>query len=206
VVGRGAYPLVGPTTLVEAIAKAKGFVVGNAQRSSFTLTDLSHAFLLRRQSDGSYAREPVDFESLFQQGDLQNNKLLAPDDYVYFPPSALEEVYVLGEVRGVGPLPYTKNLSVLGAIAGKGGFTDAAFKQKVLVVRGSLDHPETFVINISDSMRAETKDFVLKPRDIVYVSRKPWAAAEQLLEAAASDFVRAMATTWTGEQIGVLIK
>ena len=204
--GRGAYPLDVPTTIVEAVAKAKGFITAGQLRSTFNLADLSHAFLARRQADGSFARESVDFEGLFQRGELQNNKLLAPDDYIYFPPTGLEEVYVLGEVKGIGPLPYTPDLTVLGAIAGKGGFTDEAFRQRVLVVRGSLERPETFVVNSGETLRALTPDFVLKPRDIIYVSRKPWAKAEELLKAASSDFIRAAVTSWTGQNIQTLIK
>jgi protein involved in polysaccharide export with SLBB domain len=201
VIGRGVYPLDKPTTVVEAVARAKGFATANQQRSSFTLADFSQAFLARRQPDGSYARQPIDFEALFQRGDLQNNMVLAPEDYLYFPPVGLQEVYVLGEVFRAGQVPYTKNLTVMGAIAGRGGFTDGAFKQRVLVIRGSLEHPETFVVNISDILLANTADFTLQPKDIVYVSRKPWAAAEELLEAAASDFVRAFVVEWTGANV-----
>ena len=143
----------------------------------------------------------MDFENLFQRGELQHNKLLAPDDYLYFPPGGTEEVYVLGEVAGTGPLAYTRDLTVLGAVAGRGGFTDRAFREKILVVRGSLEKPETFVVNTADVLRAVGKDFALKPKDIVYVSRKPWAKAEELLEAASSDFVRAVVVTWTGKNI-----
>ena len=206
VAAKGSYALDHPVTIVEAIARARGFAVANAQRSSFTLADLSLAFLVRRQEDGSFAREPVDFEGLFQRGELQYNKLLAPDDYMYFPPLGLEEVYVLGEVRGTGPVAYTKDLTALGTIAGRGGYTEAAFKEKILIVRGSLQHPETFIVNTADVLRGVGKDFALKPKDIVYVSRKPWAKAEELLEAASSDFVRAVVVTWTGRQIGPIIK
>lgn len=197
----GAYPLNTPVTVMEAVARAHGFVTGNQRRSTFTFADLTQAFLVRRKTDGSYAREPVDFESLFQRGELQHNKLLEPDDYLYFPPTGPAAVYVLGEARGTGPMPYTRDLTALGAIAGRGGFTDAAFKQRILVVRGSLHNPETFIVNVSDVLRAAAPDFLLKPRDIVYVSRKPWAKAEELLDAASSDFVRAVATTWTGQHI-----
>ena len=89
-----------------------------ARRARIEIRGEKAGGLVRRQADGSFAREAVDFESLFQRGELQHNKLLAPDDYMYFPPTGLEEVYVLGEVRGIGPLPYTRDLSVLGAIAG----------------------------------------------------------------------------------------
>lgn len=204
--GRGAYPLDKPVTIVEAVARAHGFVVASPQRSSFTLTDFSQAFLMRRQNDGNFTREPVDFESLFQRGELQHNKLLAPDDYLYFPPTGLEEVYVLGAVAGTGPLPYSKDLTVLGAVAGRGGFTDAAWKERILVVRGSLSKPETFVVNMGKTLRAVEKDFALQPKDIIYVARKPWAKAEELLEAASSDFVRAIAVSWTGRQVGPITK
>lgn len=223
---RGAFVLDKPTTIIEAVARAKGFVHGDEQRSSFNLADLSHAFLVRRQPDGSFSRESVDFEGLFNRGELQHNQLLAPDDYIYFPPLGLEQVYVLGEVGGpgassivsggsssasttagsAGTVPFTKNLTVLGAIAGKGGFTEAAFREKILVVRGSLEKPETFVIDVGDTLRAVAPDFALQPRDIIYVSRKPWAKAEELLKSASSDFVRAAVTAWTGREVDTIIK
>jgi len=199
---RGVFTLDRPTTVLEAVAKARGFVTGGAQRSTFNLADLSHSFLMRRQTDGGFTREPVDFEGLFKRGELQHNKLLAPDDYLYFPPLGLEEVYVLGEVRGVGIAPYVKNLTALGAIASKGGFTEGAFRQRILIVRGSLEKPETFIVDLQETLRAQSQDFLLEPRDIVYVSRKPWAKAQELLEGAASDFVRAVAITWAGQNIG----
>lgn len=202
----GAYPLNTPVTVLEAVARARGFVTAVQQRSTFTLADLSLAFLVRQQSDGSFSREPVDFEGLFQRGEIQHDKLLQPDDYLYFPPTGPAEVYVLGEVRTAGTLPYTKNLTTLGAIASRGGFTDGSYRQRILVVRGSLHNPETFVVNAADALRAARTDFVLKPKDIVYVSRKPWAKAEEILQAAASDFVRAVATAWAGGEIGVLIR
>jgi protein involved in polysaccharide export with SLBB domain len=207
VVGRGAYQLDKPTTIVEAVAHAKGFVSGAGGRpGSFALADMSQAFLMRRRADGSFVREPVDFENLFQRGELQNNKLLEPDDYIYFPPADRDEVYVLGEIQGVGALPFAKNLTVLGAIAGRGGFRDGAFRQKILVIRGSLERPETFVVNTDEILRAVAKDFPLQPKDIVYVSRKPWAKAEELLEAASSDFVRAVVVTWTGKHVQPILK
>lgn len=199
---RGVFPLDRPTTIVEAVARAHGFASAVQQRSSFNLADLPHAFLMRRRADGEFVREPVDFEGLFQRGELQHNKLLAPDDYLYFPPLGLEEVYVLGEVRGVGVTPYVKNLSALGAIATRGGFTENAFRQRILIVRGSLQNPETFIVDVQATLRAQEPDFALRPRDIVYVSRKPWSKAQELLEGASSDFVRAVVVTWTGTFTG----
>jgi protein involved in polysaccharide export with SLBB domain len=199
---RGSFPLDKPVTIIEAVARARGFAGGASQGGgSFVQADLSQAFLVRRQPNGAFDREVVDFEALFQRGDLKQNKLLAPEDYLYFPPIGTEEVYVLGEVASRGPLPYSPKLTALGAVAGRGGFTDGAWRQKILVVRGSLQRPETFVVDIAAVLRAAAPDFELKPKDIVYVSRKPWAKAEELLKAASSDFVRAMVTTYVGREI-----
>src|SRR6185436_8883063 len=49
VVGRGAYPLDRPTTIVEAVARARGFVPGGGRGTSFNLADMSQAFLMRRR-------------------------------------------------------------------------------------------------------------------------------------------------------------
>jgi polysaccharide export outer membrane protein len=202
--GRGVYPLDRPTTVIEAIARARGFVTAGPLRNPGSAVDFAHAFLVRRDPDGSFHREPIDFEGLFSRGELQHNRLLAPGDYLYFPPAGLQEIYVFGEVALPGVLPFTTDLSVIRAIAARGGYTEAAFRQKILVVRGSLQSPETFSIDSAKVLRGTTTDFALQPGDIVYVSRKPWAKAEEILQAAASDFARAAVTGWTGETIGVI--
>ncbi len=60
-------------------------------------------------------------------------------------------------------------------------------------------------MNAPAVLRAQAPDFQLEARDIVYVSRKPWAKADELLEGAMSDFIRAMVITWTGHNVGPII-
>ncbi len=204
VTGRGVYPLDRPITVVEAIARARGFASTGLQRSPSSAVNFSHAFLVRRDADGAYHREPVDFEGLFSRGELQHNRLLAPDDYLYFPPAGLQEIYVFGEVTLPGVVPFSADMSVIRAIASRGGYTDAAFRQKILVVRGSLQSPETIVIDSAKVLKAAASDLALQPGDIVYVSRKPWAKAEEVFQAAASDFARAAVVGWTGKNVGVI--
>lgn len=190
--GPGAYSLERPTTIIEAIAKGKGFASGMQQQNVSLMVDLGRSFLVRKASETEYARVPVDFEGLFLRGDLGQNIALAPDDYLFFPPLASQEVYVLGEVRGPGVLPLTKDLTALGAIIARGGFTDRAWKSKVLVIRGSLLKPEPFVVNAADILKARGTDFKLANRDIVYVHMKPWAKGEELLERAAMTFANSV--------------
>jgi protein involved in polysaccharide export with SLBB domain/capsular polysaccharide biosynthesis protein len=199
---RGLYPLDRPVTIVEAVARAGGFETTLRGRSIVDSADFSRAFLVRGDQ-----RINVDFDKLFRSGDLTQNVVLAPGDYLYFPAAGLQEVYVLGEVRYPGAHGFTSATPTsLAAIAGRGGFTDQAWKGRVLVVRGSLERPETFVVDTSDILSGRAKDLTLQPRDIVYVSRRPWVRAEELLDIAASSFVQSAILNWTGLKTGPVIK
>jgi polysaccharide biosynthesis/export protein len=196
-----------PITVLEAVARARGFVRSPLQQSmpALAAADFSRSFLVRKGPTGQYARVPVDFESLFVRADLSQNVALAPDDYLYFPGLDLQEVYVLGDAVRPGPVQLVPELSVTRAIALRGGFTSRAYRAKVLVVRGSLKNPQTFVINTSDVLAAKAADLKLQPRDIVYISRKPWYRVEELLENAILAFVGSAAITAAGQNVGPFI-
>ena len=201
VVQKGVFTLDRPTTIIEAIARARGLETGVQDRNLVEIADLRRTFLVRHGQ-----RMPVDFEKLFLRGDLSQNVPLEPDDYLYLPAADLKEVYVVGEVRMPGVVGYRPDTSLLGALAARGGFTDRAWKGKILVVRGSLNQPETFVVDASAMLSARATDFKLEPRDIVYVHYRPWVRAEELLDTAASAFVQAVVITWTGGHVGPLIR
>lgn len=196
----GAFSLDQPTTVVEAIARAGGLATALQQRNVVEIADLQRAFLVRNGK-----RLPVDFENLFQRGELSQNLALAPGDYLFIPPADLKQVYVVGEVQTPGPAAYNAKLSAVGAIAEQGGFTEKAWKQKVLVVRGSLNHPQTFVVDAVDVLAARAADFKLEPNDIIYVHYKPWAKVEDILDIAARAFIQSAVITWTDIHAGPLI-
>lgn len=197
---KGAYILDRPLTLLEAVARAKGLETGLYQRTTVEMADLSHSFLIRNGEKLS-----VDFERLFQEGDLSQNVLLEPNDYIYFASAAANDIYVLGEVMSPGPIGFVPNATVLTAITDRGGYSERAFKKRVLVVRGSLNEPETFVVDTLGALDARVRDFRLQPRDIVYVSSRPWVQAEELLDEAASSFIQGAVTTWAGVNVGPVI-
>lgn len=198
---KGVFPLNRPITLVEAVAQARGFV----SRDGLILADLSRSFWIRKGADGTFAPLKVDFEAVFLRGDLAQNLPVAPEDYLYFPPGDSPDIYVLGEVLNPGVIPYNQASTAMRAVIGRGGFTERAYQQKILVIRGSLSSPETFIVDLASVLRAKRTDFRLQPRDIVYVSRKPWYKVEELLELALSSFVRAATITWVGDNIDPII-
>ena len=200
IVQRGVYTLDRPLTIVEAVARAHGLETGLSDRSSLDLADFQRSFLMRKGK-----RIPINFEKLFEQGDLSQNVAIEPDDYLFFPSAALKEVYVLGEVRIPGIVPYTSDMTVVGAISSRGGFSDRAFKSHVVVIRGSINNPQPFVVDTKAILDARGQDFKVEPKDIIYVSSRPFIRAEELLDLAATAFVQSVATEWPGRSIGPII-
>lgn len=196
VVDRGAYTLDRPLTIIEAVARARGIDTGLYEHNTVELADMTRAFFVR---DGR--RLAVDFEKLFGKGDLSQNILIEPGDYLYFPSGTVNEVYVLGHVRNPGPLGLTAEKTLMGVLTVRGGFAPAAYKQRVLVVRGSLQKPQTFAVNVAAILSGREKDFELQPKDIIYVAEKPWQRVEDLLEMAVNSYLQAMTATWVGMNV-----
>lgn len=200
VANRGVYTFDRPLRIIEAIARAGGLETGLYASRTVELADLQRSFLVRNGE-----RVPVDFERLFQRGDLSQNIPLQPDDYLYFALASANEIYVLGEVMTPGVQVFAASPSAISAITFGGGFTSRSFKSRVLVVRGSLDHPQTFVVDSAAILAGKAPDFKLQPRDIVYVNRNPWVAAAEVIDVAAKSFVTAFTVQATTLKMPELI-
>ncbi|MGZ8900341.1 MAG: polysaccharide biosynthesis/export family protein, partial [Limisphaerales bacterium] len=197
---KGAYPLDRPLTLLEAVARAKGLETGLYQRTTVEMADLGRSFIVRGNE-----KLAVDFSRLFLEGDLSQNISIEPNDYIFFASTGANDIYVLGEVMLPGPLGFISDATVMTAIADRGGYNEKAYKKRVLVVRGSLTEPETFVVDSGGTLDGRLQDFRLQSGDIVYVSRRPWMKAEELLDEAASSFIQGAVTTWSGVNVGPII-
>lgn len=200
VVNGGVFPMDRPTTVIEAVARAGGLETGVYQSGTVELADLTRSFLVRNGE-----RVKVDFEKLFQHGDLTQNTALEPNDYLYIGAASANEIYVLGQVVEPGVVRYANKPTVISAIASRGGFSGKAFKSRVLVVRGSLNNPETFVVDTAEILAGKAPDFKLQQKDIVYISVNPWLKAAEVLDTAARAFVQSMTVTATSIKMEPLI-
>jgi protein involved in polysaccharide export with SLBB domain len=196
VANKGVYNFDRPLTVIEACARAGGLQTGLYERNTVELADLGRSFLVRNGQ-----RVPVDFEKLFLRGDLSQNVPLQPEDYLYFALANSNEIYVLGEVGSPGIAAFLPRSSVISAVTTRGGFTARAYKSRVLVVRGSLEQPQTFVVNTSDILAGKAPDFQLQPKDIVYVSLSPWVKAQEIFDTAAYAFLQAFVVTTTTRKV-----
>lgn len=195
---KGVFAFDRPITIVEAIGRAGGFAMGPSDRGVGETADLSRSLLVRRGQ-----RVEVDFERLFGRGDLSQNAPVEPDDFLFFPPANLSEIYLLGAVNGPGSVPYQPNMTLIAALSARGGYTDRAWRQRMLVVRGSLNRPVGIAVNAADILAARAPDFKLQPRDIVYVSERPWILAEDLIKTAINAFVNSAFITWAGDNVHI---
>ncbi len=193
VMTKGVYVLDRPITVLEAVARAHGFETGLVERNIITVADFSRSFLMRQGK-----RIPLNFQGLFQNGDLSQNLSIEPGDYLYFPGANVKEVYVIGEVRLPGPAPYTPEMTLMAAITARAGYTDRAYKGKVLVVRGSLNKPETFAIETKDILAGKAPDFRLQPKDIIFVNSRPFIYAEELADRAITAFLQSIMNATVG--------
>ncbi len=83
-----------------------------------------------------------------------------------------QKIYVLGEVKDPGALIYNQQSFVtpLKAIAQRGGLSDFAKRNSVLIVRGNRQKYDIAKLDLTDMRSLAQNNIILQPEDIVYVS------------------------------------
>lgn len=158
----GAFPLRGPTTLLEALAEAGGVAGGESGASP--AADLERSYLLR---DGRIV--PVRIDRLLA-GDMAQNVYVRGGDMLYLQPAASGEVFVLGQVGSPGVVPADSSLTLVKALALSGGVTRDAKDSAVRIIRGSLIEPRIYLVDSQDITAGLRRDVRLLPGDIVFVT------------------------------------
>ncbi len=197
----GIFPMDQPLTLIEALSRSGGTVSGLFDRRYVDLADLERSFIIREGQ-----RLPINFRKLMLDGDMTQNIPLAPGDYIQIASALANDYYVLGAVRKPGREGFTEGASVMAAIAKRLGFQETAFREHVLIVRGSMSDPQVIVVNTDAILKGGKKDVPLEPKDIVYVSNRPWYKAEEVLDSAVAVFLQASVAAWTGANAPVLFR
>ena len=161
----GSFPVSDvPVRVVEAIGKAGGL------RDDADMFDVT----LSRGADSFN----VPLFHILYEGDVRGNALLQHGDVLHIAPNELRRVFVMGEVTRPSTLPMTnRRLSLTQALSDAGGIQETrANGRGIYVIRDSeydgiidvyqLDLAEAWALALGD-------EFILQPRDIVYVSAAP---------------------------------
>ena len=158
----------GVSRLTDVIASCGGLKSTTTEDNEpMNLADLQGAYILR---NGRIL--PVDFVKVVNEGNWLHNIPVMNKDYIFIPSLENTRIIVLGEVSSPCSLVYQPQLTLLQAIAKTGGLKETN-SRTIKVIRGGLKSPVVYNINIKDMQLGRSMDFMLEPRDIVFVPRDP---------------------------------
>jgi polysaccharide biosynthesis/export protein len=168
-----SIPLTGRMTLLEAIGKSGGF----NPNANMTRVRVS------RVNGQTYL---VNMFRYMQEGDPKLEFVLDAGDIVNVPEQVKGEeqrVFLLGEVKQPGPIPYYPNLTMGQLIAQVGGWTDGALFEEAAVIRTTPEVTEILTVDLRQLLLEGDKriDQYLKPNDIVFVPRTKIASWNALV-------------------------
>lgn len=166
VIKPGVYPINDvPLTVRDVIAKSGGL---NENASDYAL--LSH----HKQ------KKHIDLDALYRKGDNTQNYILRGGDSLHIAEkSSAEKIFVMGEVKKAGSVPYSRfGLSLAEALSEAGSIDErTANPRGVFVIRQENPSDKTpsvyqlHMTSVHSMLLAE--QFSLRPRDIVYVTAAP---------------------------------
>ena len=161
--GPGNYYLNGRTTLVELISTAGG-TPNTAAIDRIQIT---------RESGKSYT---VNMFQVLQQGNLKEDVVIDAGDTIFVPerpPGEETRIFLLGEVKKPGPIPFYANMTMAEVIAGAGGWTDNAQFKEARLIRWSVNEPVIVEVDLQQLILNGDRriDQVLRPNDVVFVPR-----------------------------------
>jgi len=178
----GLYSLTGPSTVLEVISKAGGttdngdrqilLVRGDKQKQAEVKKFLEEKGATDAEAMREAGLQPpivIDGHKLFDLGDTSQNQVLQDGDVIYVP--QLTKVYVLGEVKRTGSIPYTEGLTLVQAVTLAGGVTEMA-SNTIYVTRKVNGKEVRIKAKFSAILGDTSKDILLQPADVIVVKRR----------------------------------
>jgi len=158
----GQYELIGPMSLLQVIAQAGGL----------TAQAMNEIFIYRQSPDGQRSIISVSLRDL-ASGRQEFNFEVQPKDVISVPIDVMLNVFVYGEVKTPGVVPYlsSKKITLLQAIAQAGGPTEWAKKTRVLIKRKDrITGKEMEIrVNLKNMVNGKIADIMLEEGDVVIV-------------------------------------
>ena len=160
----GAYPLAGETRIVEILARA-GPLTKDASSDILVVRPTeqverpvlpAQVKVRDEQRAGGHGLPAgqvlrVDVRAI-QAGRLDENLVLEPNDTVFVP--LAEQVFVTGEVRSPGAVPFRRGITARQAVALAGGFSDDASTGSVHVVMDVIGTSRTLKVRLDERLQA----------------------------------------------------
>ena len=158
--GQGRYPLKTRTTVLDLILEAGG-TTPDAQLDLVRLVRRGRTYHL-------------DIQRVLNTGEKTHNVVLQGQDIVIVPGTDLrsKKVIVLGEVGATGVYMFSEGVRVMEALSQAGGFTPAAQRDDIRVIRVVDGTASMFRLDFNRMTAGELAQNVsLRSEDVVYVPR-----------------------------------
>ncbi|UOE48293.1 polysaccharide export protein [Mucilaginibacter sp. SMC90] len=93
------------------------------------------------------------------------------------------KITILGEIKGQGNYPLTKDRTTLVEMIGEaGGLTDRANESNVKIIRGDQKNPQVTEINLRDIQSINDPRAVLQSGDVIYIAQNKRAVRNDKLQ------------------------
>ncbi len=143
----GQYTLQGETTVTQLLAMAGGVTEEAATR-------------VQLSSDGSTVVEEFTLDQVLAGTGV---RFVEPSEVLFVPQGQF--VYVSGEVKKPGSVPFHEGLTVMQALTKSGGPERTAKLKEAYILRGD----QTILVNVKAIMRGKSADMKLLPDDQLYL-------------------------------------
>lgn len=161
----GIYPISDGMRLADLIAKAGGAASSFSDGQNYSSADFKNSIFVRNKK-----LLPVDFIAAVERGDPLHNIELHRGDYIFIAARENSVVHVTGEVNRPGRHIWNQQLGLLELLAEGGGLKDTHWKNAI-IIRGGLNNPTMYKVDLDGILRGERKDIALKSGDIVYIPK-----------------------------------
>lgn len=161
------YPLIGPRSLLQVLGMAGG--LASAAGDTVNIIRPRHE---SSKSDGDQGLDAqtitIDLNRLLLDGDTNLNIPIQNGDVVFVP--FAQSAYVIGSVTKPGNVLLQSNMTLTRAISLCQGKQINLASNYVTVLRvGSNGKREVIPVDLSQVLKGQEQDVLLKPNDIVYV-------------------------------------
>ncbi|MBN1864034.1 MAG: polysaccharide biosynthesis/export family protein [Victivallales bacterium] len=151
--------------VLDIIAAAGGLLYTQTEFGSRTTANLKASYLSR---NGKIV--DVDFYRLLQLGDMLHNIRLQPGDFLYIANAEDSNITIMGEVSAPKIIPYTRDISLVEALAMSGGFSTNAYMSRVVILRPSEEDTKYIEVNVNDLLYGrDIRNIILEGGDIIFV-------------------------------------
>lgn len=151
--------------VLDIIAEAGGLLYTQTDIGSRTTANLKASYLSRNGN-----KMDVDFYRLLQLGDMEQNIIIEPNDFIYIADAEDSNIIVMGEVNTPRIIPFTRDISLIEALSISGGFTKEAYQSRVVILRTFQEDTKYVEINVNDLLHGrDVRNIQLEGGDIIFV-------------------------------------